>query len=69
MKVNATEHSFLVMLSNVGGRHRFGPDDNVTRETHRMLRSLKGRGYITVEEENSVATVTLTSQGQEEANG
>lgn len=69
MKVNDTEHSFLVMLSNAGGRHRFGPEDNVTRETHRMLRSLKGRGYITVEEENSVTTITLTSQGQEEANG
>lgn len=69
MKVNTTEHSFLVMLSNASGRHRFVPEDSVSRETHRMLRSLKGRGYITVEEENSVTTVTLTYQGQEEANG
>lgn len=63
---NPTEHSFLVMLSNNGGRHRFGAEDNVNREAHRMLRSLKSRGYVTVEEENSVTTVSLTALGQEE---
>lgn len=62
-----TELDFLVMLSNAGGRHRFGPEDNVSREAHRMIRSLKSRGYISVEEENGITTVTLTGLGQQEA--
>lgn len=66
MKVNATELDFLVMLSNAGGLHRFEPTDNVTREAHRMLRSLDRRGYISVEAENGITTVTLSPMGMEE---
>ena len=61
-----TERQFLVMLSNAGGRHRFGPEDKVTAEMHRMIRSLDRRGYVSVEEENAIATVSLTPLGQEE---
>lgn len=66
MKVNAAERQFLVMLSNAGGKYRFGPEDNVNREAHRMLRTLKSRGHVSVEEENAVTTVSLTALGQDE---
>lgn len=68
-RISDIEQSFLTMLSGAGGRHRFTREDKVSSEMHRMLRSLDRRGYITVEEENGVTTVTLTNQGQEEANG
>lgn len=61
-----TELDLLVMLSNAGGRHRFGIEDNVSREAHRMIRSLKSRGYISVEEENGITSVTLTGLGRDE---
>lgn len=61
------ERSFLSMLNAAGGRHRFGPEDKVTSEIHRMIRSLDRRGYISVESENNITTVTLTSLGREEA--
>jgi hypothetical protein len=63
---NANELQFLRLVSAVGHRHRFGPEDKVTSEVHRMLRSLDRRGYLTVESENEVTTVTLTALGQEE---
>lgn len=63
---NADERTFLRMLSNAGGEYRFGPEDKVTSEIHRMLRSLARRGYLTVESENGITTVTLTAMGQEE---
>lgn len=63
---NATERDFVLMLSNAGGRHRFGPEDKVTSEIHRMLRTLDRRGYVAVEEENGVTTVALTALGKEE---
>lgn len=61
-----SELQFLQMLSAVGHRHRFGPEDKVTSEIHRMLRSLDRRGYVSVESENGITTVTLTALGQEE---
>lgn len=61
-----TERQLLVMLSDAGGRYRFGPEDSVNREAHRMLRTLKSRGYVSVEEENGITTVSLTALGQEE---
>jgi hypothetical protein len=63
---NTTERSFLTMLSNAGGQHRFGPEDKVTSEAHRMIRSLDRRGYVSVESENGITTVTLTALGRDE---
>lgn len=61
------ESSFLSMLNAAGGRHRFGPEDKVTSEIHRMIRTLDRRGYISVEAENWITTVTLTAFGRQEA--
>lgn len=61
-----SELQFLRLVSAVGHRHRFGPEDKVTSEIHRMLRSLDRRGYVSVESENGVTTVSLTALGQEE---
>lgn len=63
---NVNEMAFLRMLRHASGRHRFSPEDNVNSEAHRMLRTLKARGYVSVEEENAVTTVSLTALGQEE---
>ena len=63
---NANELQFLRLVSAVGHRHGFGPEDKVTSETHRMLRSLDRRGYVSVESENGITTVTLTALGQDE---
>jgi len=60
------ERSFLSMLSSVGGQHRFGPEDKVTSEIHRMIRTLDRRGYLSASEENGVTTVTLLPAGREE---
>lgn len=63
---NASERPFLTMLSNAGGSHRFGPEDKITSEMHRMIRTLDRRGYVSVESENGITTVTLTALGQDE---
>lgn len=66
-KISDDERIFLSILADAGGRHRFGPEDKVTSEMHRMIRTLDRRGYISVEEENGITTVTLTGLGRQEA--
>lgn len=68
-KITSDERSFLSMLSSAGGSHVFGPEDKVTSEMHRMLRSLDRRGLVAMSEIDGRYRADLTSQGQEEANG
>lgn len=63
------ERRLLQLISNAGGSVCPGVDTSIPRAAHKALRKMVTRGDLTVEETDDGPRFTLTSQGQEEANG
>ena len=67
-KVSPNERELMRRVLAAGGSHCFRAEDNIPAAGHKALRSLAHRGFLTVDPTDDGPLVTLTSQGQEEAN-
>lgn len=68
-KLTHQDRQLLQLISNAGGSVCPGVDTSIPRAAHKALRKLVTRGDLTVEDTDDGPRFTLTSQGQEEANG
>lgn len=68
-KLSDQERQLLQLISNAGGSVCPGVDTSVPRAAHKALRKMVTRGDLTVEDTDDGPRFTLTTQGQEEANG
>lgn len=68
-KLTVQERQLLQLISGAGGSVCPGVDTSVPRAAHKALRKMVTRGDLTVEDTDDGPRFTLTSQGQEEANG
>lgn len=66
-KLSPQERQLLQRVSDAGGSYCFRAEDNIPAAGHKALRSLAYRGYLTVESTDDGPLVTLTPQGQAEA--
>lgn len=68
-KLTDQERQLLQIISNAGGSVCPGNDTIIPKAGHKALRMLERRGDLTVSDTDDGPRFTLTSQGQEEANG
>lgn len=68
-KLTDQERHLLQLISNAGGYFCPGINPLIPKAGHKALRRMVSRGDLTVEDTDDGPRFTLTSQGQEEANG
>lgn len=68
-KLTDQERQLLQLISNAGGSVCPGVDTSIPRAAHKSLRKMVTRGDLAIEDTDDGPRFTLTSQGQEEANG
>lgn len=70
-KLTDQERQLLRFVSEAGGSFCPGSDTTarIPRDGHKSLRWMASHGFLTIEETDDGPRFTLTSHGQEEANG
>lgn len=70
-KLIEQERQLLRFVSEVGGSFCPGSDTTarIPRDGHKSLKRMAKDGFLTIEDTDDGPRFTLTSQGQEEANG
>ncbi|MET0438273.1 MAG: hypothetical protein ABW043_12355 [Devosia sp.] len=70
-KLTDQERQLLRFVSEAGGSYCPGADTTarIPRDGHKSLKRMAKDGFLTIEDTDDGPRFTLTSQGQEEANG